>query len=63
MEDSRDSSFPWAALFGIPHPIGAAPGGEPDGDGTSHQPNTSHHLSLSTHLDQMATAFCQSGTI
>ena len=44
-----------------PHQHG--PGGEPDGEDTTHHPDTSHHLSLPAHLDQMATAFHQSRTI
>ena len=40
-----------------PAPLVYSPGGEPDGEGATHEPNTSHHLSLSTHPDQTATAF------
>ena len=41
-----DSGIPLATLLRIAPPHWCGPGGEPDGGGITHQPNTSHHLSL-----------------
>ena len=63
-EDSWEiQASPKAALSGISPPHWCGPRREPDGEGSTHQSNTSHHLSPSTRLDQMATAFSQSRTI
>ena len=44
MEESRGTGFPQAALLGTPPTHWHSPGGDPDGEGATHQPTTSHHL-------------------
>ena len=44
MEESKRTGFPWASLLGTTPTHWHSPGGDPDGEGTTHQPAMSHHL-------------------
>ena len=44
MKESRGTAFPWAALLGTRPAHWHSPAGDPDGEGATCQPATSHHL-------------------
>ena len=50
MEVSRGTGFPWTAISGTPPTHWHSPGGDPDGEGATYQPTTSHHLFSHTSL-------------